>query len=85
MKFKNQIGVDQTHYVHLVQRRGQEGTSLLHLTVPAEAKKDLEIDLIYPADATPPQVLTVFNGATGGVFEAEAPPSPAPSSLSQDF
>lgn len=82
LKFKNQMGLDQTHYVHLVQRRGQEGNSLLRLTIPPEAKRDLEVDLIYPADATPPQVLTVFNGTGTNILDAAAPTPPA---LSQDF
>lgn len=76
------MGLDQTHYVHLVQRRGQEGNSLLRLTIPPEAKRDLEVDLIYPADATPPQVLTVFNGTGTNILDAAAPTPPA---LSQDF
>lgn len=82
LRFRNQMGIDQTHYVHLVQRRGQEGDSLLRLTLPPEARRDLEVDLIYPADATPPQVLTVFNGPVANVLGAT---TPSPSSLSQEF
>ncbi|HIK45060.1 MAG TPA: DUF3370 domain-containing protein [Leptolyngbyaceae cyanobacterium M65_K2018_010] len=86
MKFKNRMGIDQTHYVHLVQRRGQEGTSLLRLTIPAEARQDLEVDLIYPADSTPPQVITIYNGLVGGdVLDAQVPQPPTPPALSQDF
>ncbi len=85
LRFKNQMGLEQTHYVHLVQRRGQEGSPLLRLNIPAEARKDVEVDLIYPADATPPQVLTVFNGNTRSVFEAEASQEPGNPALSQDF
>jgi hypothetical protein len=73
LRFKNQMGLTQTHYVHVVQRRGQEGTSLLKLRIPPEARKDLEIDLIYPPDATPPHVLTVQNTAASEVFEADSP------------
>ncbi len=40
LRFKNQIGLTQTHYVHVVQRRGQEGTSLLKLRIPPEARRD---------------------------------------------
>ncbi|MFH7243738.1 MAG: DUF3370 domain-containing protein [Spirulina sp.] len=70
LRFKNQMGLEQTHYVHLVQRRGQEGEPLLRFTVPPETRRDLAVDLIYPADATPPQVLTIFNGANRPVFGA---------------
>ncbi|MBE9158462.1 DUF3370 domain-containing protein [Nodosilinea sp. LEGE 06152] len=85
LKFKNQMGLERTHYVHLVQRRGQEAEALLRLNIPAEARQDLEIDLVYPPDATPPQVITVLNGGIPEVFEAETietPPSPA---LSRDL
>ncbi|WOD40707.1 DUF3370 domain-containing protein [Nodosilinea sp. E11] len=77
LKFKNQMGLERTHYVHLVQRRGQEAEALLRLNIPAEARQDLEIDLVYPPDATPPQVITVLNGGIPEVFEAETirPPS----------
>jgi len=85
LKFRNQMGLEQTYYVHLVQRRGQEGSPLLRLNIPAEARKDVEIELVYPADATPPQVLTVFNGTTGNVFEAEASQEASTPALSQEF
>jgi hypothetical protein len=85
LKFRNQMGLEQTYYVHVVQRRGQEGNPLLRLNIPAEARKDVEIELVYPADATPPQVLTVFNGTTGNVFEAEASQEASTPALSQEF
>ncbi|QQE65016.1 hypothetical protein GFS31_17010 [Leptolyngbya sp. BL0902] len=85
VRFRNQMGIEQTHYVHLVQRRGQEGEPLLRLTLPPDTRRDLAVDLIYPADATPPQVLTIFNGNSSPVFGANDPtPTPSPS-LSQDF
>ena len=78
LRFKNQIGLTQTRYVHVVQRRGQEGTSLLKLRIPPEARRDLEVDFIYPPDATPPHVLTVRNLGGAEVFEADRP-DPIPS------
>jgi hypothetical protein len=81
LRFKNQIGLTQTHYVHVVQRRGQEGTSLLKLRIPPEARKDLEVDFIYPPDATPPHVLTVYNTEGADVYEAEQPPLMMPDVL----
>ncbi|WP_035990573.1 DUF3370 domain-containing protein [Leptolyngbya sp. KIOST-1] len=77
LRFKNQMGLQRTHYVHLVQRRGQEADALLRLNIPAEARHDLEIDLVYPPDATPPQVITVLNGGIPEVLEAETPTPPA--------
>jgi hypothetical protein len=85
LKFKNQLGLERTHYVHLVQRRGQEGEPLLQLNVPAEARQDLELDFIYPPDATPPHVLTVLNGGIREVFEAETPSPARPPALSRDL
>ena len=83
LRFRNQMGLEQTHYVHLVQRRGQEGEPLLRLTLPPGTRRDLSVDLIYPADATPPQVLTLFNGTASPIYGASDPtPTPA---LSQDF
>lgn len=84
LRFKNQMGLERTHYVHLVQRRGQESEPLLRLNIPAEARQDLEIDLVYPADATPPQVITVLNGGAPEVFEATPAGEPRPPSLSRD-
>ena len=85
LKFTNQMGFERTHYVHLVQRRGQEGESLLKLTIPAEARQDFEIDLVYPPDATPPQVITVINDGGDEIFEAGTPPVPGPPALSLDL
>ena len=45
--------------VHLVLRQGQEGASLGQVTLKPGEARDVRIRLIYPADATPPQVLTV--------------------------
>ncbi|NKB75306.1 MAG: DUF3370 family protein [Synechococcus sp. s2_metabat2_7] len=45
---------------HLVLRRGQEGPKLGTVSLaPGESRK-LRVRLVYPADATPPQVLTVL-------------------------
>ncbi len=84
LKFKNQMGLERTHYVHLVQRRGQESEPLLRLNIPAEARQDLEIDLVYPADATPPQVITILNGGATEVFEASPMENQGPPALSRD-
>ena len=52
-------GLPRTRYVHLVQRRGEQGEPLLTLTMPPDARRVVEVDFLYPPDATPPQVLTV--------------------------
>ena len=45
--------------VHLVLRQGQEGPSFGQVTLKPGEAREVQIRLIYPADATPPQVLTV--------------------------
>ncbi len=46
-------------YVHLVKHRGEPGEPLLELTMAPGDRQQVQVDLIYPADATPPQVLTI--------------------------
>jgi len=53
----------RTRYVHLVQRRGQQGEPLAVLTMPPGDRRLVNVGFIYPADATPPQVLTVTTQA----------------------
>ncbi|WP_448561019.1 DUF3370 domain-containing protein [Trichothermofontia sp.] len=48
-----------TQYVHVVQRRGEGGEPLLSLNLGKGEKRLVEVDFVYPPDATPPQVLTV--------------------------
>jgi hypothetical protein len=45
---------------HLVQRAGQEGPPLGTVTLAPGATRQVQVRLIYPADATPPQVLSLL-------------------------
>jgi hypothetical protein len=45
--------------VHVVQRQGEQGKPLVIINMPAGTQKLVEIDLVYPPDATPPQVFTL--------------------------
>jgi hypothetical protein len=45
--------------IHLVEHRGEKGAPLIQVNLEPKKKSDLYVDFIYPADATPPQVLTV--------------------------
>jgi Protein of unknown function (DUF3370) len=58
-RYSDDYGMPQTEYFHLVQRRGQEGNELVKLQLQPNSKRTVKVDLIYPPDATPPQVLTV--------------------------
>jgi hypothetical protein len=62
-----------TRFVHLVQQRGQQGEPLVELEIEPKKQKSVQIDLIYPPDATPPQVLTI---STHDLM-AQAPASPS--------
>lgn len=64
VRYNNDQGKPQTQFVHLVQKRGQPGEPLTLLNMPAGDRRLVEVDLIYPPDATPPQVLTVTTQAT---------------------
>ena len=44
---------------HLVLRQGQQGPALGQLRLKPGEEKQVRVRLVYPADATPPQVLTV--------------------------
>jgi hypothetical protein len=57
--YPDDLGKSQSLYVHLVQKRGQPGESLVTLPIKPRDRKLVEVDFLYPPDATPPQVLTV--------------------------
>ena len=59
LRYNDDRGLPQTKYVHLVQRRGQQGDPLITLQMKPQERRLVQFDLIYPPDATPPQVLTV--------------------------
>lgn len=59
LRYRDANGTLQTRYIHLVQRRGQQGQPLAVLDLLPNQRQRIEIDLIYPPDATPPQLLTV--------------------------
>ena len=44
---------------HLVLRRGQEGPELGQITLKPGQSRSVRVRLVYPADATPPQVLSL--------------------------
>jgi hypothetical protein len=45
--------------IHIVQRQGEQGQPLAAIKIAPGVRKLVEVELIYPPDATPPQVLTV--------------------------
>ena len=75
LRYVDDLGIRQTRYMHLVQRRGQQGEPLIRLTLPKGTERQVEVQLIYPPDATPPQVLTVETQSYNGL--AAVPQNPA--------
>ncbi|NER84376.1 MAG: DUF3370 family protein, partial [Leptolyngbya sp. SIO1D8] len=59
LRYNGGLGSERSRYIHIVQRQGQEGEPLLQLTLPPGTRRTVDVDFIYPPDATPPQVLTV--------------------------
>jgi Protein of unknown function (DUF3370) len=45
--------------IHIVQKQGERGQALVALRLAPGVRKLVEVDLVYPPDATPPQVLTL--------------------------
>jgi hypothetical protein len=59
VRYKDDAGNAQSRYVQLVQFRGQQGEPLVELNLEAQTSRLVQVDFLYPPDATPPQVLTV--------------------------
>ena len=67
---------------HLVLRNGQQGPPLGTITLAPGASRNVRVRLIYPADATPPQVLSLLPvplADPAGVPVKQSPPPPASS------
>lgn len=59
LRYTDEFKVPQTRYFHIVQQRGQAGEPLVKIRIPPGQRRLVELDFIYPPDATPPQVLTI--------------------------
>ncbi len=57
--FQDDRGLPQIRNIHLVMKRGQVGTPLATVSLAPQSTHTVEVDLLYPADSTPPQVLSV--------------------------
>jgi len=64
---------------HLVLRNGQQGPALGTVTLAPGAERQLRVRLIYPADATPPQVLSLLPAPSAEPPVKQSPPAPASS------
>ncbi len=59
LRYIDDANVPQTRFYHLMQRRGQQGEALAKLNLKPGEMRSVEVSLLYPPDATPPQLLTV--------------------------
>ncbi|GAX37998.1 hypothetical protein NIES3585_40450 [Nodularia sp. NIES-3585] len=59
LRYVDDQGQDKTRYVHLWHRTAQVLEPLLQVTLPPSNQRNVQLDLIYPPDSTPPQVVTV--------------------------
>jgi len=59
---------------HLVQRAGEPGPALGTVSLAPGASRQLQVRLIYPADATPPQVLSLLPISEGLAPQAQKQP-----------
>jgi Protein of unknown function (DUF3370) len=68
----NEAGNLETKRTHIVQRRGEQGQALVTMKLPPGERRQVQIELVYPPDASPPQVLTVES------LSPTAPPTSTP-------
>ncbi|WP_121967572.1 DUF3370 domain-containing protein [Leptolyngbya sp. BC1307] len=66
VRYRSDSGLPQVGNIHLVQRRGQQAEPLATVMIAPLSTRTVSIDLLYPPDATPPQVLTVKTAALPG-------------------
>jgi Protein of unknown function (DUF3370) len=59
LRYVDDQGQQQTRYVHLWHRTGQVLEPLVQFVLQPASQRNVQIDVIYPPDSTPPQVLTV--------------------------
>jgi hypothetical protein len=62
LRYQDQ-GKWQNKFVHLVQKRGELGEPLVSLDIKPGNTSLVQVDFLYPPDASPPQVLTVSTQA----------------------
>ena len=58
-EWQDKQGVSQTKFIHLVQKQGQMQDSLIDFSILPKETLNVKFALRYPADCTPPHVLTI--------------------------
>jgi hypothetical protein len=57
--YKEDNGRSRAYYTYLEQNRGEQGEALIEVTLAPGEQRDVNVQFLYPPDATPPQVLTI--------------------------
>ncbi len=76
IRYTSDLGRTETRYLHIIHRRGQQGQPLVTLNIPRGDRRLVEVDFLYPPDATPPQVITVQTLDDLNMIEVNNPNSP---------
>jgi Protein of unknown function (DUF3370) len=59
VSYRDDNGLPRIYNFHVVLRRGQGDVSLAELTLQPGERRRVEVNLLYPPDSTPPQVITI--------------------------
>lgn len=59
LQYVDDDGAVVDRFIHVVQHRGEQGQPLATLTLQPGTKRPVQVNILYPPDATPPQVLTI--------------------------
>ena len=57
--YKADDGRSRAAYTYVEQNRGEQGQPLISVTLAPGEQRDVTMQMLYPPDATPPQVLTI--------------------------
>lgn len=59
LRYRDDQGVDRLKYVHLVLHQADASKPLVKLELAPKETRTVVVDLLYPPDSTPPQIITV--------------------------
>jgi len=59
IQYNDNFDLPQIRYYHLTQQRGQIAEPLVQLEMAPGTQRLVQVDFLYPPDATPPQMLTI--------------------------
>ncbi len=66
VRYIDDTGLPQVRDSHLVLRRGQPMEPLVEMNITPGQRRMVQVSLLYPPDATPPQMLTILTEPSSG-------------------